>query len=123
MRSERRRSQRHRTREGALAVFSIPGQVELKLGQIGDISTGGLSLIYPGEADPRIEPSFVSGEIELLGHEELPHVLKAIPCRIVYDSLMATDSEITSGMRRCGIEFNRPTARLARLDYFIRNNV
>ena len=122
MPDERRRSERHNTKGGALAVLSIPGQFELKLGQIADISPGGLSLIYTGSGEPPGETAAVPAEVELLGHEDMHLGLKGIPCRIVYDSLLAIDPETALETRRCGVEFIRPTNKLARLEYFIRSN-
>ena len=107
---ERRQHARFSVTTNAFAFF---GSRSAKLGQILDISEGGLSFSYlPGNERP-----YNSMELDIL----LPggaFYLNGIPFETISDYTMK--SEETPGARRCGIAFGSlSNKQRLKLDYFI----
>lgn len=101
MHDELRKHVRSRVRKGALAAFFLPGQPEaLMLGEIVDISEGGLGICYID-----IEDRY-AGALEVSIHGLDNSVfLSRLPCRIVFDMETPEDPLAILNVRRCGIQF------------------
>ena len=112
---ERRKNRRFRVQERAFAVF---GTQVSELGQITDISRGGLSVRYIAHGDR----SKGSSELEIYLADK-SFSLKKVPFKSVWDFEIADQfpsSPIT--MRRRGVQFGLLTQeQIPQLDYFIRN--
>lgn len=103
--SERRKYQRFNVKPGVLAVF---GPASEKMGQIIDISQGGLSFNYkegPGMADGSYELSILFDDNSNLNHR---------PCKfsasIVSDIKIENEKQYSAAViRRCGLQFGALT--------------
>jgi c-di-GMP-binding flagellar brake protein YcgR len=108
---ERREYQRFRAQEGTFAVF---GPNSNKIGQITDISMGGLAFHYmPGE-----EPN---GSKELnIFLAESSFYLRKIPFDTVWDQDARQVPFSSINIRRCGVEFGSLSdAQSSQLERFI----
>jgi hypothetical protein len=113
---ERRNQKRFRVLEGAFAVFRPQFT---KLGQITDISRGGLALRYP------ITGNHSKGSFELdIFLSGNGFCLERVPIKTVSDIQMAKRFSTSSiPMRRCGVQFGELTkSQISQLEYFIQNN-
>jgi hypothetical protein len=112
---EKRRFKRYKGREGAFAAFIKPNEL-INMGQIHDISMGGLSLRYLATND---KPG-TSSEIKIFGsNDRFIHVEK-VKCRIVYDHEVPEGSWAQISTRRCGVEFESLSLRhMSLLEEFI----
>jgi hypothetical protein len=118
MREELRKHTRSQARKGAFATFYKPDETEsLMLGEIVDISEGGLGICYI-DVEERYNESL---EVSIYGLEK-EGFLDRMPCRIIYDMHVPEDSLAVLSVRRCGIKFESlPRERLDELGQFIRN--
>ncbi len=110
--ADRRRFTRFRVPTNAFAFF---GSRAAKLGQIIDISIGGLSFKYMAD----VERPYTSRELDIL----LPggaFYLDGIPFRTISDYGLDGEREEGLTTRRCGVEFGPLTeAQKTELNYFI----
>jgi c-di-GMP-binding flagellar brake protein YcgR len=101
-RKEARKNRRVRTDGKVFAAFFSPSQEFVKLGQIIDISEGGVGLRYVGINEQTGE----SSQLEIFdSNEELQ--LGRIPCRVVYDMELTGESRGVLKVRRCGVQFQK----------------
>ena len=102
---ERRKHQRYSAKTGSCAINN-------KVGQIIDISMGGLSFSYIDRGDwsnEGVELGMLFGEGELC--------LDDLPLKIISDCAIGSGLSI---IRRCGVEFGKLDARqISQLEYFI----
>ena len=102
--TERRQFKRYSPAERAFAVLT--GGCE-KLGQIKNISKGGLSFEYIADQNDKSSVGSESpGEIDIIMSRD-GFYLRKIPCRIVHDGHIEPDHWIITSipMKRCGIQF------------------
>jgi hypothetical protein len=120
MQDEQRQHERYAAKKGTLAVFlpRIKDQ-DLFIGQVLDISRGGLSLQYSAKRGHALVPSYV----EIFGY--FPHFIHIrAPARIVYVFPVRGPNGSCKYPRRCGVEFGELTEmENSNLDYFIKNEV
>ena len=112
---ERRRHRRYRVQDGTFAVL---GPSSNKVGQVIDLSVGGLAFSYiAGE-----EQQDQAYELGILLAEDSFHLTK-IPCRTVWDAEAKDLPFSTLAMRRCGMQFGELTQNQAsQLEYFIHHH-
>ena len=107
---EKRKLKRFKGKEGACAAFIRPNDL-MNLGQIQDISTGGLCVQYVSTNEDNKGRS----GIKIFGSNEFFIHLNKVQCRIVYDQEVP---EYSWG--RCGVEFENLSVKdLAMLQDFI----
>ena len=113
---ERRKHIRYRAKEGALAAVR-PQYV--KIGQIIDISRGGLAFRYTVTDSQGNE----SHELDIFLIGEVFH-LNRVPFKIISDLRINKKSSPSSlRMRRCGVQFGELTQnQIHELEYFIRKH-
>jgi hypothetical protein len=118
MKTERRKNIRFLIQDDVIAVLQ---NGSMKIGQVKDISIGGLSFDHIYDEDLRQEP--FKRDIVLLGNE---FCLSKVPCRVVYDIPVPTAAEYQSliiglNTRRCGIQFEALSEdQTAQLDLFLK---
>lgn len=112
---EKRKHKRHKGKDGAFAVFLRPDEF-INLGQILDISLGGLCVRYLSTRAPEGKCS----GIKIFGSNgRFIHVDK-LPCHVVYDVEIPEDSWEQLSCRRCGVQFDNLNVRhLSMLQDFI----
>ncbi|ABK18022.1 PilZ domain-containing protein [Syntrophobacter fumaroxidans] len=111
-----RRFKRFRMTGTARAAFFATAREFLKLGEILDISLGGLAMRYVGFGEQPDGPI----EVELFGSSGEVVRLGRFPCRIVYDFELADESWGILKVRRCGIQFRELSKQqLAQIQTFI----
>jgi hypothetical protein len=116
---ERRKDKRFQAEDGAAAVFRRPWPRSTRLGQIIDISKGGLAFRYiAGE-----EQSHGSSELEILWGDCSVRLDK-MPFGTISDFETATEVPLNSiEMRRSSVQFGELTSeQMSQLEYFIRNH-
>ena len=92
-----------------------------KIGEVKDISKGGLSFehIYEGDSEGEL-----SRKTLFLWANEFS--MSKVPCKVIYDILMPTPEEYESLAirfitRRCGVEFEALIEdQMAQLDFFLK---
>jgi len=103
---ERRKHKRYRARSGTCALNS-------RVGEIIDISRGGLAFRYVDRGDWKDMPPSDLGI--LFGNGEL--CLEDVPLKVISDCAINDGINIT---RRCGVQFKELTEKqLEQLEYFI----
>ena len=112
---EKRETKRVKAREDAYAVFR---PTFTKLGQIIDISWGGLAFCYPVTGDKTT--GFSELDIFLTNQG---FYLERIPSNTISDfKIHKRFSHSSMPTRRCGVKFGALSPfQVSRLDYFIRN--
>lgn len=112
---DKRRHKRHKGKCGAFAVFLKPDEF-MNLGQVLDISLGGVSVKYLSTAKQEGQCS----EIKIFGSNgRFIHVDK-LPCHVVYDVEIPEGSWNQISCRRCGVQFDNLNVRhLSMLQDFI----
>jgi c-di-GMP-binding flagellar brake protein YcgR len=113
---DRRKHRRFRVKEGAFAV--LKGE-EKKLGQITDISGGGLAFKYVSQGQSSEGPYVL--DILLSGHD---FHLKEIPVKAISDSEIEDEIPFSQiEMRKLGVQFLTLTGRhVSQLEDFIQNH-
>jgi hypothetical protein len=116
---EARKWPRYPAKRGVLALLTIPCEIQERLGELVDLSEGGLAFFYSGDNDPYTGPA----EVEIFGFEAPEHGIGRVRCRVVYEITLDKPHGTTSEARRCGLEFD-PSLREAadRLRRFINAN-
>ena|SRR5208282_2516751 len=113
MTSEARKHVRYALKEGILAALSLPGTLQLIIGQIIDVSESGLALRHGDQ----IATTAPTAELFLIGRERLEDSEFNVTARLVYDQDLGTG-------HRSGFEFRDLTENQAsRLASFIRFNM
>jgi hypothetical protein len=112
---ERRKHKRFKVQYGAFAVFQSNVK---KLGQIIDISRGGLAFRYLANGE-RFKGS---DELDILLADNYFH-LEKIPFRTISDFGIASEIPYNSiTTRRCGVRFGElGQGQISRIEYFIHN--
>ncbi|MFZ2445531.1 MAG: PilZ domain-containing protein [Syntrophobacteraceae bacterium] len=100
MPDEKRKHKRFKGKEGAFAAFLRPNEL-INLGNIVDISMGGLCVRYLSTADAGTE----CAGIKIFGSNgRFIHVDK-VECKVVYDVEIPEGSWEQLSTRRCGVQF------------------
>jgi hypothetical protein len=112
---DKRKFKRFKGKEGAFAAFIKPDEF-LDMGQIQDISMGGLCVRYLSTHENHEGCS----AIKIFGTNDRFIHLDRVPCRIVYDHEVPEGSWEQISTRRCGVEFeNLSVKHLSTLQEFI----
>jgi len=112
--TERRKHKRYRVHDGAFAVL---GPHSTKIGQIIDVSMGGVAFGYIAGK----EPPDTSFELGILFAEDSFHLTK-IPFKTISDQEAKEVPFSTLTMRRCGLQYGKLTpSQISQLQHFIRN--
>lgn len=114
---ERRKHRRFQVKDGALVALRL--HVSKLVGQIVDISKGGLAFRYIDTGD-RPRGSF---QLDIL-LEKSGFLLEKVPAKTISDSEMPDESSYSSTTtRRQGVQFGELTInQKSQLEYFIRNH-
>lgn len=118
MGSERRKNIRFLVQDDVIAALQ---NGSTKIGQVKDISMGGLSFDHIYDENLSREPS--KTDIVLLVNE---FCISRIPCRVVYDIPAPTPTEyqsltISLLTRRCGVQFEVLSQdQIAQLNFFLK---
>lgn len=115
MSEDKRKFKRYKGKEGAFAAFIKPNEL-VNMGQIQDISLGGLCVRYLATENRDGECS----SIKIFGsNDRFIHVDK-VKCRVVYEHEIPEGSWEQISTRRCGVEFESLSVKhLAILQEFI----
>ena len=114
---EKRKFKRFKGKEGAFAAFIRPNEL-INMGQIQDISMGGLCVRYLSTHENH---EGYSG-IKIFGTNDRFIHLDRVQCRIVYDHDVPEGSWEQISTRRCGVELeNLSVKHLSTLQEFIDN--
>jgi len=112
---EKRKFKRLRGKKGAFAAFVRPNEL-INLGQIQDISMGGLCVQYVSTNEDNKGRS----KIKIFGSNNRFIHVASVQCRIVYDREVPEGSWEQISTRRCGVEFKNPSVKhLSMLQDFI----
>jgi c-di-GMP-binding flagellar brake protein YcgR len=110
---EGRRHVRYKIKSGTLAALPLPGTLKVIVGQIIDMSEGGLALKHKDE----ITKPLNNVEIILMGHEQSGGPAFELPARFVYELEQGEDY-------RSGFQFgDLSKGQISRLDSFIQSNI
>jgi hypothetical protein len=112
---ERRKHNRFHAKDGTFAVLGSPSG---KIGQVMDVSMGGLSFSYvAGEDQPNR-----SYELSILLAEHSFHLTK-IPFETIWDQAVRQVPTSSLRMRRCGVQFGELAHNQeSQLAYFVRHH-
>jgi len=104
MSEDLRKHKRFNAWNGACATFARPEQPGLtKVGQIMDMSMGGIALKYVSEGEMnRLDERIY---VEIFGISAPFITAGKIFCRVVYDIPLTNFSDSAVKLRRCGLEF------------------
>ena len=117
--AERRKHKRFKVQAGAFAVLRPQWPYSTKLGQVIDMSMGGLAFRYidtEGETSGPCELDIFTADSNFYLHE--------IPFKNISDFEMDNVPSLASiRMRRCGLQFGELTqSQIFDLEYFIQNH-
>lgn len=111
---ERRKHKRFNVQAGAFAVL---GSHSAKIGQVIDVSKGGLAFSYLAGEEPSNQPF----ELGILFGEESFH-LTQIPFKTISDQEAKEVPFSSLALRRCGVQFGEMTkSQVDQLEHFIQN--
>ncbi len=117
MSTEKRRYKRFHGTSGAYAIFTMPDESRI-LGQISDISLGGLGVRYI--ASRAIGKGH--SDVRLCGINGGVMKLEQVDCKIVHDAELPDICLRPLQTRRCGVEFSSlPAGFRAQLEAFIQH--
>jgi c-di-GMP-binding flagellar brake protein YcgR len=112
---EKRKFKRLKGKAGAFAAFIRPNEL-INMGQIQDISLGGLCVRYLSIDGDREGYS----EIKIFGSNDHFIHVDRVQCKVIYDQELPEYSWEQISMRRCGVQFeNLSVMHQARLQDFI----
>ncbi|MBA4395896.1 MAG: hypothetical protein C0394_00680 [Syntrophus sp. (in: bacteria)] len=119
---ESRKDERFDAKEGATAAIVSPddNQQYASIGEIIDISMGGLSLQY--DAKTNSYHGFMEMEIEIFGYtsQRMRMYVGRLPCKVIYDRVVASDDKRALDKHHVGIEFSDvPYFKLHKLTNFV----
>ena len=97
---EKRKFKRLKGKEGAFAAFIGPNEL-INMGQVQDISLGGLCVRYLSIDGDQEKYS----EVKMFGSNDRFIHVDRVECKIVYDLEVPEYSWEQISMRRCGVEF------------------
>ncbi|MGC9965755.1 MAG: PilZ domain-containing protein [Syntrophobacteraceae bacterium] len=97
---EKRKFKRLKGKEGAFAAFIGPNEL-INMGQVQDISLGGLCVRYLSIDGDQEKYS----EVKMFGSNDRFIHVDRVECKIVYDQEVPEYSWEQISMRRCGVEF------------------
>ena len=103
---EKRKFTRFKGKEGAFAAFIRPNHL-MNVGQIQDISMGGLCVRYLSMKGDKEGCS----EIKIFGSSGRFIHVDRVQCRIVYDQEVSEGFWEQISTRRCGVEFENLSAK------------
>ncbi|MGA3114454.1 MAG: PilZ domain-containing protein [Syntrophobacteraceae bacterium] len=103
---EKRKFKRFKSKEGAFAAFIRPTEL-INMGQIQDISMGGLCVQY---VSTNVDNKGCS-EIKIFGSSGRFIHVDRVQCRIVYDQEVSEGFWEQISTRRCGVEFENLSAK------------
>jgi len=106
MPEEKRKFKRFKGKEGAFAAFIRPNEL-INMGQIQDISMGGLCVQY---VSTNVDNKGCS-EIKIFGSSGRFIHVDRVQCRIVYDQEVSEGFWEQISTRRCGVEFENLSAK------------
>ncbi len=104
--SESRKYRRHKTKGNALVAFFSASHEFLSLGQILDISPGGLAIRYIAMD----EQTKGSAKLEIFGSVGSNLHIEKLPCKVIYDIELTSESSGLLRVRRCGVQFGTLTS-------------
>ena len=112
---EKRKFKRFKGKERAFAAFIKPNEL-MNMGQIQDISMGGLCVRYVSTN----ENNKGCSEIKIFGSNDRFIRLDRVQCRIVYDHEVPKGPWEQISTRRCGVELeNLSVEQLSMIEDFI----
>jgi hypothetical protein len=113
---EQRKHKRFRVQYGAFVAFRV---YHRKLGQIIDISRGGLAFRYIANGKRSKGPD----QLDIMLVEKDFH-LKKLPFKTIADFEITSEIPLNSlQTRRCGVQFGKLTkSQISQLDFFIKNH-
>jgi hypothetical protein len=115
MSEEKRKFKRLKGKDGAFAAFIRPNEL-ISMGQIQDISLGGLCIRYLSIDGDKNGCS----EMKIFGSNDRFIHVDRVECRIVYDQEVPECSWEQISTKRCGVEFKNLSVRhLSMLQDFI----
>ena len=79
--TDARKHPRYPAKRGVLALLSIPLEIAARLGELVDLSEGGLAFVYSGDNEPYTGPA----EVEVFGFEPPESSIRRVRCRVVYE--------------------------------------
>ncbi|MHC1728986.1 MAG: PilZ domain-containing protein [Syntrophobacteraceae bacterium] len=113
MHREVRQHVRYKMKDGMLAVLHLPGTLKTIVGQILDISEGGLALRHKDQ----IAMSLTRAELILMGHEQSEDPTFDIHARLVYEQEQGENY-------RSGFQFgDLSPGQMSQLRFFIQSNI
>jgi hypothetical protein len=116
---EARKWPRYPAKRGVLALLTIPREIQARLGELVDLSEGGMAFVYSGDNQPFAGPA----EVEVFGFEAPEHCIGRVRCRVVYEITLDEPHGTTTETRRCGLEFDSSLREAAdKLRSFINAN-
>ncbi len=98
---ESRKYRRHKPNGNAMVAFFTAAHEFLSLGQILDISLGGLAIRYIAMD----EQTKGSAKLEIFGAIDSDLHIGKLPCRVIYDIELTSESSGLLRVRRCGVQF------------------
>lgn len=117
MPEDKRKNKRYKGKEGAFAAFLRPDEL-INLGQIVDISLGGLCVRYLATKEVN---AGCSG-IKIFGSNGRFIHVDRVQCKIIYDTEIPEGSWEQLSTRRCGVQFENLSVRhMSMLQDFIDN--
>jgi c-di-GMP-binding flagellar brake protein YcgR len=100
MSEEKRKFKRLKCKDGGFAAFTRPNEL-IRMGQLQDISLGGLCVRYLAIDGDQVKFS----EVKIFGSNSRFIHVDRIQCNIVYDQEVPEYSWAQISTRRCGVEF------------------
>jgi hypothetical protein len=117
--ADARKYPRYPAKRGVLALLAVPRELTARIGELVDLSEGGLAFVYSGDNDPYTGPA----EVEVFGFEPPESVIGKVRCRVVYEKTLERSPLTGTETRRCGLEFDASLRDVAnRLRAFIAAN-
>lgn len=101
---ELRRHKRYPLREGvSAAFFDSNSQYYSAVGQILDMSTGGMAVRYLSKNEGYQKDDWTI--VDIIGNRDDLRIAGPVGCRVAYDNEVEKDAWSTLTVRRCGLEF------------------
>jgi len=105
-------------RQAFVGLIGPKSDIIFQLGQIMDISYGGVGLYYI----PSENGSDVVSHISIFGRADTLIIIEKISCKVVYDMNVPTKGWSNLPEIRCGIEFLKPSStQKKQIESFIRD--
>lgn len=116
---ERRSEKRYAAKDGAIgAFFPVTSSDSFLVGQIVDISRGGLSLRYFTNGQGNNPPP----RLDIFGSSRPLIYIGNVPGEIVYDHEVVNVPGSNFKIKQCGVQFGKLSkSQLSNLNYFMQN--